>query len=159
MEKPIRVVKDSMIGIKLPDYSRHSPIVASVLGKNPGPFTGPGTNTYLVGRGRRPLILDTGAGVPIYPELLERGLSELCASNELDQIVVTHAHGDHLGGVKQIRSRFGDLKVLKKPWPGHDAIAGTDITPIDDGDEVLADGAALRAVFTPATLPTICATT
>ncbi|MGO9059148.1 MAG: MBL fold metallo-hydrolase [Candidatus Binataceae bacterium] len=153
MEKPIRVVKDSMIGIKLPDYSRHSPIVASVLGKNPGPFTGPGTNTYLVGRGRRPLILDTGAGVPIYPELLERGLSELCASNELDQIVVTHAHGDHLGGVKQIRSRFGDLKVLKKPWPGHDAIAGTDITPIDDGDEVLADGAALRAVFTPGHAP------
>jgi len=154
MEKPIRVVKDSMIGVKLPDYSRHSPIVASVLGKNPGPFTGPGTNTYLVGRGRRPLILDTGAGVNVYPDLLARGLKELCDSGELDKIVVTHAHGDHLGGVRQIRPRFGqDLEVLKMPWPGHDEIAAAPITPLADGDEVSADGATLRAVFTPGHAP------
>ncbi len=153
MEKPIRVVKDSMIGVKLPDHSRHSPIVASVLGKNPGPFTGPGTNTYLVGRGRRPLILDTGAGVAVYPDLLARGLEEMCGSQELDKIVVTHAHGDHLGGVRQIRPRFGDLEVLKMPWPGHDDLAGTPITPLRDGDQVTADGATLRAVFTPGHAP------
>ncbi len=154
MEKPIRVVKDSMIGVKLPDYSRHSPIVASVLGKNPGPFTGPGTNTYLVGRGRRPLILDTGAGVNVYPDLLARGLQEMCDSQELDKIVVTHAHGDHLGGVKQIRPRFGeDLEILKMPWPGHDEIAGAPITAIEDGSEVTAEGANLRAVFTPGHAP------
>jgi glyoxylase-like metal-dependent hydrolase (beta-lactamase superfamily II) len=153
MEKPIRVVTDSMIGVKLPDYSRHSPIVASVLGKNPGPFTGPGTNTYLVGRGRRPLILDTGAGVSVYPDLLARGLEEMCHSQELDKIVVTHAHGDHLGGVKQIRPRFGELDVLKKPWPGHDEIAAAPITPLADGDQVMADGATLRAVFTPGHAP------
>jgi ribonuclease/clavin/mitogillin len=154
MEKPIRVVKDSMIGVRLPDYSRHSPIVASVLGKNPGPFTGPGTNTYLVGRGRRPLILDTGAGVNVYPDLLARGLQEMCDSQELDKIVVTHAHGDHLGGVKQIRPRFGEnLEILKMPWPGHDAIAGAPITAIEDDSEVTADGATLRAVFTPGHAP------
>jgi endoribonuclease LACTB2 len=153
MEKPIRVVKDSMIGVRLPDYSRHTPIVASVLGKNPGPFTGPGTNTYLVGRGRRPLILDTGAGVAVYPDLLARGLQEMCASQELDRIVVTHAHGDHLGGVRQIRPRFGELEVLKLPWPGHDDIAGAPITPLADGDRVEADGATLRAVFTPGHAP------
>jgi endoribonuclease LACTB2 len=153
MEKPIRVVKDSMFGIRLPDYDRYTPIVATVLGKNPGPFTGPGTNTYLVGHGRRPLILDTGAGVPIYPDLLAAGLKELCASSELDRIVVTHAHGDHLGGVKQIRPRFGDLKVLKLPWPERDTIAGTSITPLRDGDEIQAEGATLRAVFTPGHAP------
>jgi ribonuclease/clavin/mitogillin len=153
MEKPIRVVKDSMIGVRLPDYSRHTPIVASVLGKNPGPFTGPGTNTYLVGRGRRPLILDTGAGVAVYPDLLARGLEEMCRSQELDKIVVTHAHADHLGGVKQIRPRFGDLEVLKMPWAGHDAIAGAPITPLQDGDQVNAEGATLRAVFTPGHAP------
>src|ERR1700679_3044587 len=38
-----RVVTDSMIGLKMPDYSRISPRVATVLGKNPSPFTGPGT--------------------------------------------------------------------------------------------------------------------
>jgi endoribonuclease LACTB2 len=153
MEKPIRVVKDSMIGVRLPDYSRHTPIVASVLGKNPGPFTGPGTNTYLVGRGRRPLILDTGAGVAIYPDLLARGLEDMCGSQALDRIVATHAHGDHLGGVKQIRPRFGDVEVFKMPWPGHDEIAGTPITPLADGDLVEAEGATLRAVFTPGHAP------
>jgi endoribonuclease LACTB2 len=142
-----------MIGVRLPDYSRHSPIVASVLGKNPGPFTGPGTNTYLVGRGRRPLILDTGAGVAVYPELLARGLEEMCGSQELDRIVVTHAHGDHLGGVKQIRPRFGDLEVFKMPWPAHDTLAGTTITPLADGDRVEIDGATMRAVFTPGHAP------
>lgn len=153
MEKPIRVVKDSMIGVRLPDYSRHSPIVASVLGKNPGPFTGPGTNTYLVGRGSRPLILDTGAGVAVYPDLLARGLEEMCGSQELDKIVVTHAHGDHLGGVRQIRPRFGDLEVLKMPWPGHDDLAGAPITALHDGDQVTAQEATLRAVFTPGHAP------
>ncbi|HZY59244.1 MAG TPA: MBL fold metallo-hydrolase [Candidatus Binataceae bacterium] len=153
MEKPIRVVKDSMIGIRLPDYSRHTPIVASVLGKNPGPFTGPGTNTYLVGRGPLPLILDTGAGVAVYPDLLARGLAELCRCSELEKIVVTHAHGDHLGGVRQIRPRFGDLEVFKMPWPEKDTLAGTAITPLRDGDQVTTEGATLRAVFTPGHAP------
>ena len=153
MEKPIRVVKDSMIGLRLPDYSRYSPIVATVLGKNPGAFTGPGTNTYLVGRGRRPLILDTGAGVAVYPDLLARGLQEMCGSLELEKIVVTHAHGDHLGGVRQIRPRFGELEVLKMPWPGHDDLAQAPISPIYDGERVSGDGATLRAVFTPGHAP------
>ena len=52
MEEPRRVVTDNMIGLKLPDYARHSPRVATVLGHNPGPFTGPGTNTYIVGTGQ-----------------------------------------------------------------------------------------------------------
>ena len=55
--KARRVVTDSMIGLKLPDFARHSDRVATVLGHNPGPFTGPGTNTYLLGTGRRPILL------------------------------------------------------------------------------------------------------
>ena len=70
MAEPIRVVTDSMMGLKLPDYARLSPRVATVLGHNPGPFTGPGTNTYIVGTGRRPILLDTGVGVPKWAELL-----------------------------------------------------------------------------------------
>jgi hypothetical protein len=47
MEQPRRVVTDNMMGLKLPDHARLSPRVATVLGHNPGPCTGPGTNTYL----------------------------------------------------------------------------------------------------------------
>jgi hypothetical protein len=49
MAKAERVVTDSMIGLNLPDFARLSERVATVLGHNPGPFTGPGTNTYILG--------------------------------------------------------------------------------------------------------------
>lgn len=153
MEKPARVVTDSMIGMKLPDYARLSPLVATVLGHNPGPFTGPGTNTYLVGNGSRPILLDTGQGVPIWGDLLVVAMRELCNSSSLDRIVLTHAHVDHIGGVEQVRERMGDLEVLKMPWPGHDTAAGAHMVSIGDGAVVEGEGVSLRAIHTPGHAP------
>ncbi|MGH8012679.1 MAG: MBL fold metallo-hydrolase, partial [Candidatus Binataceae bacterium] len=153
MDKPRRVVTDSMFGLKLPDYARLSPRVATVLGHNPGPFTGPGTNTYIVGTGPRPLLLDTGIGVPKWADLLPQGLIELSHTDELEKIVITHAHQDHIGGVKDARRLFGALPVLKKPWPEHDGAAGVAIDEIDDGAVVTTEGATLQAVFTPGHAP------
>lgn len=148
-----RVVKDSMAGLKLPDYARHSALVAGVLGQNPGPFTGPGTNTYLVGRGPRPILLDTGSGVAAYPPILARALAELCEGGAPERIVLTHAHPDHIGGVAQVRARWGELALLKRPWPERDAAAAVFPTPIGEGDIVQAAGATLRAIFTPGHAP------
>jgi endoribonuclease LACTB2 len=153
MEQPRRVVTDSMIGLRLPDYARLSPRIATVLGHNPGPFTGPGTNTYVVGTGRRPLLLDTGVGVPKWAEIFPRALNELANTDQLDKIVLTHAHQDHIGGVKDAVRHFGPLQVLKKPWPGKDEAAGVPITAIDHGAEVETEGATLRAIFTPGHAP------
>ncbi len=155
MAEPKRVVTDTMIGLKLPDYARLSPRVATVLGHNPGPFTGPGTNTYIVGTGRRPLLLDTGIGMPKWAENLPRGLRELSNTDELERVILTHAHQDHIGGVKDVTQLFGRLAVLKKPWPkpGPDDAAGTPITAIDHDAVVTAKGATLRAVFTPGHAP------
>ena len=152
MSKQSRVVTDSMIGLKMPDYSRISPRVATVLGQNPSPFTGPGTNTYIVGTSKRPILLDTGQGVAIYVDLLETALKELSGSTELERIVLTHAHVDHLGGVKQVTEKFGEMEVLKMPWAGHDAPAG-DISAIAHDAVVHTEGATLRAVFTPGHAP------
>ena len=55
-----------------PDFPKTatvSDLVGRVLGLNPGMMTGPGTNTYLVGR-RDPILIDTGIGVPDYVPLL-----------------------------------------------------------------------------------------
>jgi ribonuclease/clavin/mitogillin len=153
MDKPARIVTDSMIGMKMPDYARLSPRVATVLGHNPSPFTGPGTNTYLVGTGRRPLLLDTGQGVPLWIDLLVQALHELAHGGAIERIVLTHAHVDHIGGVKQVAERFGRIEVLKKPWPGHDEAAGVPITPIGDGAVIAAEGATLRAIHTPGHAP------
>ena len=155
MAEAQRVVTGTMLGLKLPDYARLSPRVATVLGHNPGPFTGPGTNTYIIGTGPRPLLLDTGIGVPKWAENLPRGLRELANTDELERVVLTHAHQDHIGGVKDVTRIFGRLEVVKKPWPrpGPDDAAGTPITTIDHGTEVATEGATLRAVFTPGHAP------
>src|SRR5262245_42216332 len=141
-----RVVKDSMLGMSMPDIAVWSPRVTVVLGQNPGPFTGPGTNTYLIGTGRRRFLLDTGQGVAAYLPLLERALAERGADG-LEEIVLTHAHPDHGGGVPAIRERFGALAVVKKPLPGRDPLPPQ--RAIDDGAVLTVEGATLRAVFTP----------
>jgi len=93
--------------------------------------------------------------VPKWAENLPRGLRELSATDELDRVVLTHAHQDHIGGVKDVTRMFGGLEVVKKPWPepGPDDAAGTAITPIDHDSVVATDGATLQAVFTPGHAP------
>src|SRR6185369_3287156 len=146
-ELPTRIVTDSMIGLDMPDIAIWSERVAVVLGQNPGPFTGPGTNTYIIGTSRRPLLLDTGQGVPQYLPLLERALLDTRGSEELQEIVLTHGHADHVGGVDSVRRRFGPLGVAKKPWDKLDG--GLDIQIVDEGSEIQTEGATLQALWTP----------
>lgn len=146
---PQRVVTDSMAGLKLPDCDVWSERVSTVLGQNPGPFTGPGTNTYLVGTGKRPILLDTGIGLDVYDPLLERGLSETKGATELQEIVLTHVHQDHIGGVPNVRKHFGELQVSKRAWPEKDADYDFPLTYIDDGARIETDGATLCAIHTP----------
>ena len=66
-----------MLGMVLPDLDRWSNRVVVALGQNPGAFTGPGTNTYLVGTGPERILLDTGQGLPAYLPILEQALDRL----------------------------------------------------------------------------------
>jgi glyoxylase-like metal-dependent hydrolase (beta-lactamase superfamily II) len=67
--------------------------------------------------------------------------------------VLTHAHVDHIGGVKQAQERFGEMEVIKMPWVGHDAAAGNRLTAIADGAVVKGEGLTLRAIHTPGHAP------
>lgn len=145
--KPTRVVSTSMIGMTLPDIDHWSPAVAVVLGQNPGPFTGPGTNTFIVGSGHSRLLIDTGQGVDTYLDLLERLLNETNGGCQLQEILLTHAHPDHLGGVEGILERFGPLRVSKKPRAGFDR--DLKINAIDEASQVATEGATLTALWTP----------
>ena len=160
-------------GTKLPNIDVLSPRVAVALGQNPSPFTGPGTNTYLVGTGPKRLLLDTGSGHDEYMPVLEEAIARV-GCKEIAGIVLTHAHPDHIGGVEQVRSHFGSMPVYKLPWPmdigvtrpdakldstnqknlsNPDTLAGGNLEVLQDGDVVETEGAQLRAIFTPGHSP------
>jgi glyoxylase-like metal-dependent hydrolase (beta-lactamase superfamily II) len=136
-----------MIGITLPDVDVWSERVTVALGQNPSVFTGPGTNTYLVGTGEERILLDTGSGLPAYLPVLEQALSR--AGCRIQEIVLTHGHPDHIGGAAGIIERHGALRVSKRPHSAFDDRHRVEITAIDDGDVIRTEGASLRALYTP----------
>ena len=137
----------TMIGLELPDVDLWSERVVVALGQNPGLFTGPGTNTYLVGSGPERILLDTGQGLPEYLPVLEQALAQ--ADCRIQEIVLTHGHVDHIRGVEGICRHHGPLRVSKFPWPEFDRACPVEMAPLADGEIVRCEGATLRALHTP----------
>lgn len=141
------MVTSSMLGLSMPDIDQWSERVIDVLGQNPGPFTGPGTNTYIVGTGERRLLIDAGQGVDEHVELLTQALAELARGATIEKVALTHAHPDHMGGLDKVVERLRPETVMKKPWPEWDR--GASFQPIDDAAEIRVEGATLLAIYTP----------
>jgi hydroxyacylglutathione hydrolase len=135
----------SWIDPAFPRTATLSSLVGRVLGLNPGMMTGPGTNTYLVGR-RDPVLIDTGAGVPDYLPLLEHHLAER-GFTQPSRVVLTHRHRDHMGGVEQLRARFSGLAVSKMVH--NDAGLPEPIEDLREGQSVAVAGGTLVPVYTP----------
>ncbi|MFL2701929.1 MAG: MBL fold metallo-hydrolase [Gammaproteobacteria bacterium] len=76
-----------------------SPLIRRITAGNASVFTGPGTNTYLIGN-EEVTVLDPGPAMDSHIDAITS------ASDKIKQIVVTHTHPDHSPGVRLLQERL-----------------------------------------------------
>jgi glyoxylase-like metal-dependent hydrolase (beta-lactamase superfamily II) len=110
---------------------------ALIHAANPGPMTGDGNWTYLIG-GSRPVLIDAGVGHASHLDAVASA-----APSGPFHVVVTHAHSDHIAGAPAIHQRWPGAILSKHPWPARDPqlpwvrLDEGAIVPTDDGDLIV----------------------
>lgn len=126
--------------------------IRRILAPNPSAMTGPGTNTYLLGRGAGVIVVDPGPDDPSHIAAITTALG---AADRVSAIVVTHAHKDHSAAAKPLSAltsapvlAFGDAASGRSPLMVHLTASG--LTGGGEGvdhdfqpDRLVADGAVL----------------
>jgi glyoxylase-like metal-dependent hydrolase (beta-lactamase superfamily II) len=115
---------------------------------NPGPMTGDGNWTYLFA-GRVNTLIDAGTGVAAHLDAVERALG----GAPLAQVLVTHAHVDHIGGAAALAQRFPGVRFRKMPWAERDVKWPAPWAPIVAGELIQAGDDVLLALHTPGHAP------
>ncbi|HEY5809918.1 MAG TPA: MBL fold metallo-hydrolase [Povalibacter sp.] len=121
-----------------------APGVRRLVANNASVLTGPGTNTYLVGR-ERCVVIDPG---PIDALHIDRVLAE--TAGNIAAVLVTHTHRDHSPAAMMLAEATG-AEVLGCA-PVADSRHDSTFHPsreLADGDEVDVEGFRLRVLHTP----------
>ncbi len=111
-------------------------------------MTGDGNWTFLC-PGRIPTLVDAGTGLPQHLEAVEQALDGAV----LAQVLLTHAHTDHIGGAEALAVRFPGVRFRKMPWPGRDQRWPVAWDPIVGDELIQAGDSLLRALHTPGHAP------
>ena len=124
-------------GLKIP--------VKRILGRNPGPMTGPGTNSYLIGNNRLSL-LDPGPLADVQIMNFMKAIGD----RKLDYLLITHTHADHSPAALKIQAETGaELVGMPAPdVPGHDHTFQPTRT-WKHGDEINCGEYKIRLIHTP----------
>ncbi len=120
-------------------------LVARVTAPNPGAMTGPGTNSYLIGRDELALIDPGPEDEAHFSALLD------AADGRLKWILCTHTHLDHSPGTRVLKAATGAEVLGFAPTPD-DGRQDTTFAPdraLRNGDVVDCGAFHLRAVHTP----------
>lgn len=93
-----------------------------MVAPNPGPYTGPGTNTWILGAGPVVVVIDPGPDDDGHLAAIERKL----AGATVGVVLVTHSHPDHLPLAERLADAHG-ATVRMYPELGDDDVvrAGT----------------------------------
>ena len=123
-----------------------SPLVRRIVANNPGPFTGPGTNTYLVGIDEV-AVIDPGPDDKAHVDAIV-GAS---MRERVRWVLLTHTHPDHAPATRRLVKATGAevLAFAKRP-------TDSDIVPdriIGDGDTVEGTEFGLDVLHTPGHAP------
>jgi len=131
--------------------------VFTILGHNPSPMCLEGTNTYILGTGKRRILIDAGEENWIsYQNILNDFMKE--NDVEIEKIIITHFHHDHIGGtdylVPLMKSKGVDVKVYKKAGDNPLEIqflekTGIDIVDLNDDDIIEVEGAKVKVIYSP----------
>jgi glyoxylase-like metal-dependent hydrolase (beta-lactamase superfamily II) len=112
---------------------------------NPGPMTGDGNWTYLIGD-RHPVLIDAGVGDASHLDAIAAA-----APDGPSLVLVTHAHSDHVTGAPAIHERWPAARFAKYPWPIRDPQLAW--TWLADGFVVDTDDGPLTVLHTPGHAP------
>ena len=105
--------------------------VSRVVAPNPGPYTGPGTNTWIVDAGPVVVVIDPGPDDNDHMAAIDRRL----AGATVGVVLVTHSHPDHLPLAARLAAEH---KATVRRYPA-----------LGDGDVVRAGTLNLTALHTP----------
>lgn len=108
---------------------------------NASAWTGPtGNNTYLF-PGAVPTLVDAGVGDAAHIEAIAAAL----AGAPLAQVLITHAHTDHVAGLPALQARWGQIAII--------AAGSDDVSGLAPWAKVTAGDGSLTAVHTPGHSP------
>lgn len=137
----------------IPPVTKISPRLIRILGCNPSSMTLQGTNTYLIGSGKRRILLDASdANVPNFIGYLKQVIfNERILIND---IIISHWHHDHIGGVDEVLDAI-DNKDSCKVWKYRRSDApevtlkNANILELQHGQLFNIEGATLEVIHTP----------
>lgn len=124
-----------------------APSVLRLVAGNPGPMTGPGTNSYIIGR-HELFILDPG---PVLEAHLCQ-LTRLCAGRRVRGVLVTHSHRDHTAAARRLADELDAPLLGPPPHSFYRPLAEGEVHGLEQGtdwdyrpDRALAAGESLKA--------------